>query len=267
MKAHQMMMEREETLCTTEPRHLSHSRISRYLQCPEQYRLYYLERLRLIHPPASLVFGQVVHRAMAFLFNAQGNPVRDFLSNWAQVKELELGYSTRESWERLQEVGQGLLEKFVAEECRRVSDIEAVELDFQLRITSLDLPFVGVIDLVAEVDGKPTVVDFKTSASGYEEHEVILSDQLTAYQLAVPGAEQAALCVLVKTREPRIEWHFSCRGGEQLTEYLSKAEYVAGEILSQRFYKRPGKWCSWCDYLPVCTEDKQKTRETLVQIQ
>ena len=45
--------------------HLSYSRINRYLHCPEQYRLYYVENLRLRHPPANLVFGQIVHQALA----------------------------------------------------------------------------------------------------------------------------------------------------------------------------------------------------------
>jgi hypothetical protein len=41
--------------------YLSHSRVSRYLQCPEQYRLYYVENLRPRIPAASLIFGQVIH--------------------------------------------------------------------------------------------------------------------------------------------------------------------------------------------------------------
>ncbi len=56
------------------------------------------------------------------------------------------------------------------------------------------MPFVGFIDLIGELDGKRTVVDFKTSASSYEEHEALLSDQLTAYQLAEPEVEQVARC-------------------------------------------------------------------------
>ena len=87
---------------------------------------------------------------------------------------------------------------------------------FRLRITSLDLPFVGVIDLVADLDGKRTVVDFKTANAAYQEHEAVLSDQLTAYQLAEPEAEQTALCVLVKTKEPKIEWHTAVRSGDEL---------------------------------------------------
>ena len=69
----------------------------------------------------------------------------------------------------------------------------------------MDLPFVGILDLVADPEGKRTVVDFKTAAAAYQEHEVVLSDQLTAYQLAGPDADQASLCVLVKTKEPKVE--------------------------------------------------------------
>jgi serine/threonine protein kinase len=47
---------------------------------------------------------------------------------------------------------------------------------------------------------------------------------------------------------------------------LAKAEYVASEILLGRFYKRPGKWCGYCDYLPVCTGNQKKVTETLLQI-
>jgi hypothetical protein len=93
---------------------------------------------------------------------------------------------------------------------------------------------------------------------------VALSDQLTAYQLAVPEAEQAALCVFVKTKEPRIDWYVSRRTGDQLSEFLRKADYVAREISARHFFKRPGDWCAWCDYLPVCLGDERKVRETLV---
>jgi hypothetical protein len=75
------------------------------------------------------------------------------------------------------------------------------------------------------------------------------------------------LRVRFKTKEPQIEWHLSKREGAQLVEFLAKTEYVAGEIAAARFYKRPGKWCDWCDYLPVCTGEKRKAEETLIRIQ
>jgi hypothetical protein len=109
-------------------------------------------------------------------------------------------------------------------------------------------------------------VDFKSAGSAYEEHEVAMSDQLTTYQLAEPEAEQVALWVLIKTKEPKIEWYPSKRSPERLTEFLSKASYVGREITAGHFYKRPGMWCSWCDYLPVCLGDKKKVKETLVRV-
>lgn len=255
----------DEPVFTTTP-HLSHSRIGKYLHCPEQYRLYYIENLRPLLPAASLVFGKVLHQALAYLFNRKGDPAQFFLDTWNEIREVDLSYSEKESWEKFQVSGQALIEKFCKEHLHRLGQIRKVEKPFELKISTLDLPFVGVIDLFAEVDTKNTVVDFKTSGSAYQDHEAILSDQLTAYQLAEPQAEQAALCVLVKTKEPKIEWFFTQRSGVQLLEYLSKADYVAHEIASQRFYKRPGKWCSYCDYLPVCSGDKKAAEETLVQI-
>ena len=46
-------------------------------------------------------------------------------------------------------------------------------------------------------------------------------------RLAEPAAEQAALCVFVKTKEPQIEWHIAQRRGEHLIEFLDKADLIA----------------------------------------
>lgn len=123
-----------------------------------------------------------------------------------------------------------------------------------------------MIDLIADRDGKRTVVDFKTSAAAYAAHEVAMSDQLTAYHLAVPEAEAAALMVFVKTKDPKIEWYVSKRSGPDLAEFVGKAGFIAGEIASGHFYKRLGKHCSYCDFLPVCLSDFQRAKETLIQI-
>jgi len=255
----------EDRVRITTP-HLSHSRVSKYLNCPEQYRLYYVLNLRLQHPSASLIFGQVVHQALAHLFKEGVDPVQSFQDTWNEVREIDLTYKKKESWETLRATGEGLLEKFTEEEIPRIKAVGAVEEAFELSVTSLDLPFIGVIDLVAALNGKKTVVDFKTAASSYQDHEALMSDQLTAYQLARPDAEQAALCVLVKTKEPKIEWHLTRRTPDQLTEYLGKVGYLAREIQAGHFYKRPGMWCTWCDFLPVCLGDTKKVQETLVQV-
>src|SRR5689334_12918896 len=103
--------------------HLSHSRIQRYLFCPEQYRLYYVENLRPRVPPANMVFGQLVHEALAGFFRRGTDPAKLFDTLWGQLRGVELAYGERASWEKLAGSGGKLLATFVAEEARRITDI------------------------------------------------------------------------------------------------------------------------------------------------
>jgi RecB family exonuclease len=256
----------EETLDAVPTPHLSFSRINRYLLCPEQYRLHYVENLRPKRESASLAFGAVVHRALAGHLGSRADPVGWFEREWDSLKEAPLRHSRSDSWQSLRDQGRGLLETFTAQETSKIGTVFGVERPFQLAISTLEVPFIGTIDLVAEIRHKRTVVDFKTSHSHYAAHEVLLADQLTAYQIGEPRADQVAFCVFVKTKRPQIEWQLSRRTPEQLLAYLSKAEYVGKQIEWGRFFLRPGKWCAQCDYLPICTGEKQKAKETLVQI-
>ena len=105
------------------------------------------------------MFGQVLHQVFAFFFNQLGNPLEFFLQVWNEVKTYDLTYNQKESWERLQSSGQALIEKFLKNELHRLGQIKGVEKPFDLRITGLALPFIGIIDLYAEVDGKNTLVE------------------------------------------------------------------------------------------------------------
>src|SRR5205823_7377212 len=90
--------EREEGVVSQEATpYLSHSRVSKYLHCPEQYRLYYVTHLRPKAPAASLVFGQVLHQALAQLFRAKADPVKVFQHGWNGLRAADLTYSDRES--------------------------------------------------------------------------------------------------------------------------------------------------------------------------
>ena len=183
MTATSLVTDREELLDQEPAPHLSYSHISRYLTCPEQYRLYYLEKLRPPIESAGMVFGALVHIALADLFRSGVDPKETFQREWQNLKKIELRYSNRDSWEGLKEKGEKLLEKFSLEGLPRIQKVLSVEWKFELSITSLPQPFIGIVDLTARVDGQMTIADFKTGASGFEDHEVVLSDQLTAYWL------------------------------------------------------------------------------------
>jgi CRISPR/Cas system-associated exonuclease Cas4 (RecB family) len=257
------------TTLNAEPQHappFSYTRIQKYLTCPEQYRLYYVERLRARQENASLVFGATVHLALAELFRHGLDPAETFEKEWQAIREVELRYSKRVSWQSLADTGKQLLEKFVREEAQKIAKVIAVEQAFKFYLSGLNLPFVTVLDLVAEVKGKRTLVEFKTAAADFERFEVELLDQATAYHLADPELQQVAVCVLVKTKKPQIRWHFTKRSAEEVMDYLQKVETVTQAIRAGLYYRRPGKWCRQCEYLPVCVGDAKNAGETLVRI-
>jgi PD-(D/E)XK nuclease superfamily len=99
--------------------HLSHSRLQKYITCPEQYRLYYLERLRPKHEAAARVFGAVMHLALAEYFRREQDPLATFAQEWGTCQKFGLRYSQRENWKKLSEIGEALLSKFLAQEAHK----------------------------------------------------------------------------------------------------------------------------------------------------
>jgi CRISPR/Cas system-associated exonuclease Cas4 (RecB family) len=260
-------IEEPEELIDREPvPHLSFSRINRYLTCPEQYRLHYVEKLRPKKVAAAMLFGALMHVALADFFREGISATATFKREWQNLKNIEIHYGNRDSWESLGSKGEKLLEKFLQEEVAKIQKVYGVEKKFELAVTTIALPFIGAVDLIAQMEGQTTIVDFKTAASDYDEHEVVLSDQLTAYWLADPSADRVAYCVLAKTKEPMIQWHFGKRNVSDLQEFLTKVRLVLDDIAAGKFYKRPGKHCRYCDFLPMCVGNQQKVQDTLVRI-
>src|SRR5713226_6411297 len=141
---------------------LSFSRVHSYDTCPWQYRYHYVEGYRLKFEKAVLAFGTAIHAALAAHFRTGCDPVERFDAAWDRDRTQPLTYGRGESWLRFRAKGRALLRKFMAEERSRIGTVYAVEKRFAVSMTGLLWPILGVADLIAEVDGQLTVVDFKT---------------------------------------------------------------------------------------------------------
>src|SRR5438876_12425585 len=97
---------------------------------------------------ARFVFGAIIHVAIADLFRTGEDPVEHFRRDWQNLKDVQLRYKKRESWEDFNAKGENLLKKFLAEEAPKIRQAFSVERKFELQITALDAPFVGIIALV-----------------------------------------------------------------------------------------------------------------------
>jgi len=97
------------------------------------------------------------------------------------------------------------------------------------------------------------------STSIIEEPDELLDCLLVPPPLPLPGQP-------LPHKEPQIEWHFAERSPGDVADYLAKVGLILDDIASGKFYKRPGKHCAYCDFLPVCLGDEKKIQETLVRI-
>ena len=249
---------------------LSHSKVTRYDFCPRAYRYHYVEGWRPATRKPALLFGAAVDRALTALFQQAADPRVVFDEAWQALREVPVEWGKRHTWESLLDIGRSILARFVAEELRRFSDVDPTFVQRSLSADLHGVTFLGYPDLYAKVDGLRTLVDFKTAQAAYDPEEVQLNEQLTAYcwLLEANGlpVDRVAFCVLLKLKEPRIEWHFATRSPEEITEYQEKLALVADDVARGRFPKKTSSCGLWggCDYRPLCLGNETAIRTQLV---
>ena len=98
--------------------------------------------------------------------------------------------------------GREATEKFQEDELPPITSIDACAHRFELHTTILDLPFAGIVDAVALVDDRPTIVDFKTGAAGFEISKIVIlpSDFSWALIKIVPSDVAQLECALLPVR-------------------------------------------------------------------
>src|SRR5438046_6660685 len=152
--------------------HYSYTQLATYLQCPLKYKYHYLEGWEEREDKASLLFGRVFERAVESQFLVEDS-VQFFTEQWGSLKGASMEYSNGDSWEKMLEQGQQLLEQF--REDQRVQ-IEDGRTDFQIRFRR-PLPlsqsdFVGYIDAVGWVEGIDRKSTRLNSSHGQNSYDV-----------------------------------------------------------------------------------------------
>ncbi|AZO96176.1 PD-(D/E)XK nuclease family protein [Halocella sp. SP3-1] len=252
---------------------LSHSKLSTYETCGMQFKYKYLDGWKPIQGNANFKFGICVHKAIEMYFIKGKDLVKTFVEEWDKYQGVDLNYSRYDNWEKLLEIGKNLMTLFKEEEAGKFLEMYAAEDVFKFKVNR-GINYYGRNDYVGEVvtpEGEVinAVVDFKTAGKKYDGTEIKLNDQLTSYYHAAKKynlkIDKVAYCVLVKTKTPKIQWFFDTRTEEEVQAYLQKAGEYYNDIMHDRFDKKFGMHCKWCDYKPLCLGDEKMIQEQLYQ--
>jgi hypothetical protein len=233
----------------------SYTQISQYLRCPRSYRYRYLDGWREKDTRDAMVFGRCFEKALGAYFEHQDCTVALY-KEWEAFRDTPFVYRKGECWDRLLHQGVHLLEKFVRED--RVC-VPRPKENLQLKLTrNLEggNDFVSYIDAIGELDGKPCLIDWKTTTSRYsEEPEGLLSldPQLICYSW-ISGIADVAFVVFVRKQAPEIQYLKATISEEQRKEFGRLVETTiqqleSGQFASHSGIRFPQNGCTSCAHL------------------
>ena len=223
--------------------HLSVSSVNSYIECGLQYKFSRIEKFKPDFISDNLIFGSCIHRVLSE-FNQEkmiGNTLSSddledmFKNDWAKSAKDndDIQYSKGATYRTLLNQGVKLLTEFINKVPDNNNTIIAIEEPFEFHIEGLDIPLIGIMDLVEEdADGAVTITDYKTSKRALSLNEVDKNFQLTIYYTAAKKNGYADRPVnlkfdcLIKTKTPKFEQIYTYRSNEDTRRAVKKIKHA-----------------------------------------
>ena len=250
----------------------SHSQLSTYETCPYQYRLHYIQKIKMDTEGIEAFMGSRVHDTLEKLY-------RDLkMTKLNTLEELIAFY--HQCWEKnWSEAVQIIRKEYHAEDYRRLG--EKCITDYYKRYYPFDqgrtlgleetiyFPLEeekgywirGVIDRLPLLDHSILEIhDYKTSSRLPSQADVQSDRQLAFYQMGVEGKWK-------DIQEIKLIWHYlafdaevqSLRTPEELQQLRQETMELIKKIESDRdFSPKESPLCSWCDYQSLCPKRRHR---------
>lgn len=250
----------------------SHSQLSTYETCPYQYKLAYIQKIKIDIEGIEAFMGSRVHDALEKLY-------RDLKLTKLSTLEEVLAYY-HQSWEKnWNGTIQIVRKEYSPEDYRRLG--EKCLTDYYHRYFPFDqgrtlgleetiyFPLEeekgywirGVIDRLTLVDHSILEIhDYKTSSRLPTQKDIQSDRQLAFYQMGVEGKWK-------DIQEVKLIWHYlvfdaeiqSLRAPDELRHLRQETMELIRKIESDMgFLPRESPLCDWCDYQGLCPKRRHR---------
>jgi len=247
----------------------SHSRLSCYEQCPQKFKLQYIDKVETeIEQSIEAFLGSCVHEALEKLYRDHDHQKMDSLdelldflrkewnSNWSDAIVIVNTEYTPENYLKM-------AEKYLADYYKRYHPFDqgrTVALEERILI-NLDptgsYKLQGYIDRLTELkDGFYEIHDYKTNSRMPLVDYIRTDRQLALYMIGVKNQYP-------DVKHVRLIWHFlkfnkevdSTRTDAELEELKRSTIQLIDTIEGDEEYAAaPGHLCEWCEFKPVCRQ-------------
>jgi Holliday junction resolvase-like predicted endonuclease len=251
--------------------HWSFSSLNSLLNiCSLQWKFQKIDKLKPAHTSVNLVAGSVYHRTLdqVFLCRKLGMPLtvdealQLYTEDWRRSSGQEnIKYGKLDA-QGVEEQGRGLIQVAwdnIDPQERVIEVSEAFCVPVVHNGKFLTKPLIGEFDLVVEKEGKPLVIDWKTSATRWAKTKADKSLQATAYSWAYQQKygfnPDVRFDIAVKNKTPVFETHRTRRGQDDWTllgAFVAKAESIVKHDL---YYPNFDSFaCGGCPFRGACEE-------------
>src|ERR1700719_370128 len=249
----------------------SHTQIAQYLRCPRSYRHRYLDGWREKSNRPALLFGRCFEQALAAFFAGEDCAAVLF-NEWSKHRDVQLEYSRGDSWERMFRQGVQLLERLAQDD--RIQ-VRQPQQDMQVKLLR-SLPdgsqFVAYIDAMGDLDGKPCLLEWKTTTARYPEEPeglLALDPQLICYSW-ISGISDVAVIAFVRKRVSEIQYLKATISDQQRREFgelvgATVSRIEAGQFMPHSGIRFPQNGCLSCAQLGLCLGNQQLAEAKLIR--
>jgi CRISPR/Cas system-associated exonuclease Cas4 (RecB family) len=249
----------------------SYTQISQYLTCPRRYRHRYLDGWKEKETRAAMVFGRAFEQALGAYFRRE-DPGAVLFSEWSALQNQGLHYSNRDSWDRMLRQGIMLLDRFCQDDRVRVHQPRRnLQIKFTRQVDGKN-DFVAYIDAIGKLDGKRSILEWKTSSTRYSNEPdglLSLDPQLLCYSW-MTGIAEVAQVVFVRKHLVEVQYLRTTISDEQREEFGRLVEDTIQRIKSARFLPQSGirfpqNPCTSCPYVGLCLGKQEMANARLVR--
>jgi CRISPR/Cas system-associated exonuclease Cas4 (RecB family) len=236
----------------------SYTQISQYLTCPRRYRYRYLDGWKEKDTRPAMLFGRAFERALGALFRRE-DPGALLFAEWSACQSQGLHYSNRDSWDRMLRQGITLLTRFCQDNRVQVCQPRRnLQVKFTRPVAGSN-DFVAYVDAIGKLDGKRSLLEWKTSSSRYPEEPeglLALDPQLVCYSW-MTGIAEVAQVVFVRKSLVEVQYLRTTITEEQRQEFGRLVEGTIRRIESADFLPHSGirfpqNPCSSCPHVGLC---------------
>jgi putative RecB family exonuclease len=249
----------------------SHSQLSKFEQCPLQYKFIYVDGIKRKEETIEAYLGQRFHDAMEWLYGEKAVRVppleevldyygKDWVKQWHDEIKIVKEGRTADDYRLM---GRRFIEDYYKRH-HPFDEGHVLGLERYIRFPLDDAGryrIKGIIDrLMLAPDGVFEIHDYKTGSKLPDQREVDADRQLALYQVGVQ-----ALWPEARAKGVRLVWHEvafdvemrSTRTAEALEELKAKTAALIDRVeAEQEFPLHESVLCDWCPYWDLCPAKK-----------